>query len=78
MHSNATTDLANEGGGRLLPARRIWERYGVCSRTLDRWLGNAEIGFPRPIVLNSRRYWRQDDIEAWERRRAAARVGEAA
>jgi predicted DNA-binding transcriptional regulator AlpA len=55
----------------LLPARKVWERYGVTDRTLDRWLAREELQFPRPVVVNRRRYFRDKDLVAWEQRRAA-------
>jgi hypothetical protein len=56
----------------LLPARAVQARYQIVDRTLDRWLANPELGFPRPITVNKRRYFRVSDLEAWERERAAA------
>ena len=55
----------------LIPARRAWERFGITPRTLDRWLDDECLGLPRPIVIKSRRYWREADLAAWERSRAS-------
>lgn len=49
-----------------LPARRVWERYGVSQMTLWRWLHDADMGFPRPVYLGRFRYWRIAELEAWE------------
>ena len=57
--------------GTLAPARQVCERYGITTRTLSRWLGRPELNFPKPLVVNGRRYWRLNEIEAWERVRAA-------
>lgn len=54
----------------LLPARQVWERFGVTDRTLDRWLSDERLAFPRPIRVNGRRYFRANEITAWERNRA--------
>jgi hypothetical protein len=54
----------------LLPASRVWRRYQICDRTLDRWLANENLKFPRPIVIQRRRYWRIAELVAWERARA--------
>ena len=56
-----------------MPARQIWERFGVTSRTLSRWLARDNLGFPRPMVVNGRRYWRLTEIEAWDRAQPRAR-----
>jgi cytochrome P450 len=54
-----------------LPARVVCERFGVTCRTLDRWLANEELAFPRPLVINKRRYFEEVELITWERRRAA-------
>jgi hypothetical protein len=54
----------------LLPARDVLKRYGIVDRTLDRWLGNPELDFPRPLVVNNRRYFRERALVLWERQQA--------
>jgi predicted DNA-binding transcriptional regulator AlpA len=56
-----------------LPARRVWERLGIVDRTLNRWLVDPRLNFPRPIYVNRRRYFWFDEIEAWERNQLNAR-----
>jgi hypothetical protein len=63
---------AADGGGSLIPSRKVLERYLICDRTLDRWTANSTLGFPRPILINKRRFWRVTDLVAWERARAKA------
>jgi predicted DNA-binding transcriptional regulator AlpA len=58
----------------MLPARQVWTRYGVSDRTIDRWLARADLGFPKPVEINRRRYWKLADIEAWERSRASSKM----
>jgi len=48
-------------------------RYDVTNRTLDRWIISEQRDFPKPIMINGRRYWDQAEVEAWERSRAAMR-----
>jgi predicted DNA-binding transcriptional regulator AlpA len=50
-----------------LPARQVWARFGITDRTLDRWLADENLKFPRPLIINRRRYFFLDEIEAWER-----------
>ncbi|MGS4945558.1 helix-turn-helix transcriptional regulator [Meridianimarinicoccus sp. RP-17] len=38
---------------------------GISDMTLWRWLENAEMGFPRPVYIGRRRYWREADVVAW-------------
>jgi predicted DNA-binding transcriptional regulator AlpA len=55
-----------------LTAPQICARYGnISDMTLWRWLRNAALGFPKPMVINRRRYWRLAEIEAWERAQAS-------
>lgn len=55
-----------------LPASQVWGRYNVSGRTIDRWLKDETLAFPRPMVIRNRRYWREADLIAWERSQAAA------
>jgi predicted DNA-binding transcriptional regulator AlpA len=64
-------EVTASSANNLLPARKVWERYGVTDRTLDRWLEREELRFPRPVVVNRRRYFREKELAAWEQERAA-------
>jgi hypothetical protein len=58
-----------------IPATKVRERYGgISDMSLWRWERNPEMGFPAPITINRRRYWRLTDLERWEylRERRAA------
>jgi hypothetical protein len=55
--------------GVRLPARKVCERYQVTDRTLARWLDDEKMDFPRPLVINRRRYFALADLLAWEQRR---------
>ena len=66
-----TGQLTAGDEGPLLPAKPVCERYRIRDRTLDRWLANQALQFPRPIVINGRRYFRERRLEIWERSRAA-------
>jgi len=57
----------------FLPARRVWERYGVTSMTLWRWLKDADLKFPHPMRIGRLRYWRVSDLVEWERSVSRAR-----
>ena len=59
----------------FLPARRVWERYGVTSMTLWRWLRDESINFPQPVRIGRFRYFSIAELEAWEADRVAARKG---
>jgi hypothetical protein len=53
--------------GAKLPTVKVAERYGVTTRSIYRWKEDPELGFPKPLVINSRGYWNLTDLEAWER-----------
>ncbi len=56
---------------RFLPAAQTRARYGAVS---DMWLWRRlhdDSGFPRPLVLNGRRYWRLSELVAWEKSASA-------
>jgi len=57
--------------GSLMPAKKVQQRYDIADRTLDRWLESKTLAFPKPVVINKRRYWRIAELETWERTRAA-------
>jgi hypothetical protein len=52
---------------RKLSARALCDRYGVVTRTIDRWV-QANI-LPQPTIINKRRYWDEAGIELADRQR---------
>jgi predicted DNA-binding transcriptional regulator AlpA len=60
---------------KLIPSATVREICGgISDMSLWRWLNDPAMGFPRPLVISRRRYWREADIARWiaERERAAA------
>ena len=37
----------------------------ISDMTLWRWLNSPEMGFPKPIYIGRRRYWREADVIKW-------------
>jgi predicted DNA-binding transcriptional regulator AlpA len=58
----------------LLPTRKVWERYGVVDRTLYRWLNDIAMGFPEPIIINRKMFFRLSELVTWERARVRGRA----
>ena len=59
-------------------ARQVRARYaGLSDMTLWRWLHDGDLGFPQPIRINGRRFWKEDDLTAWERTQVALRAHQA-
>jgi predicted DNA-binding transcriptional regulator AlpA len=50
----------------------IDRRYKRSSQTRWRWSKDPELGFPKPIKIKNRLLYRRSEIEAFERRMAAA------
>ena len=55
----------------LIPAPHVCARYKRNERTLDRWLKDEALGFPQPIYIKNRRYFREAELVAWERAQAS-------
>lgn len=50
---------------RLLPDRLVALRYSIVSRTISRWDKNPELGFPKAIRINQRKYRSEAELDAW-------------
>lgn len=58
---------------KLIPSATVREICGgISDMSLWRWLKDPDLGFPRPVVISRRRYWREADVSAWIGQRAAA------
>jgi hypothetical protein len=57
----------NVHGQVLLPISAVRQRYnGVAVTTIERWVGDPEIAMPRPRYIGRMRFWRLDELAAWE------------
>lgn len=63
--------LETNTGDIHLPARKVWERYGITDVTLWRWLRDPKLNFPPPIKINRRRYWKISVLQEWEKSQEA-------
>lgn len=58
-----------------LTSNEVRARFcGISDMTLWRWLQDERLGFPRPLIINRRRFFRLDQIEAFEKHRAAMSI----
>jgi hypothetical protein len=60
----------------LIAESKTAKRYGVCTRTLDRWDDQAELGFPPPVWINCRKYRDTDRLDAFDAARVRASMME--
>jgi predicted DNA-binding transcriptional regulator AlpA len=50
----------------MLNTAQVREACGqVSDMTIWRWSNDQNVGFPAPVYVNRRRYWRADDIAQW-------------
>jgi len=64
---------------RLLPDRLVRQRMGdIAPSTLYRWDRNPQLGFPKPVVINGRKYRDEQELEDFLRSHAAAEGGDPA
>jgi hypothetical protein len=50
----------------------INRRFKRSAQTRRRWSKDPELGFPKPIKIKNRLFYRKSEIEAFERRMKAA------
>jgi hypothetical protein len=62
---------------RRLPTVAVAQRYNVVPRTIDRWAKDPELEFPAAEVINRRRYWDEDSLDAWDQARIRNSVSNA-
>jgi hypothetical protein len=61
---------------RLIPDPLVAKRYGVCLRTLWRWDRAEELGFPKAIRINGRKYRREEELDAFDHAAQDGRASE--
>ena len=67
---NPISDI--QSSGRMLPTRVVCKRYDVCTRTIERWVQSDTLNFPKPAVINRRKYFSESELVAWDRANARA------
>ena len=59
----------------LLPAGMVRARYNVSDMSIWRWQHDNRLGFPKPLRIHKRRFWRLSDLRAWEASQAVSDDG---
>ena len=66
---HAATGHSPERSEILLTTRQLRRRIGgVSEMTIWRYERDPKLGFPKPIRIKRRKYWRVRDVEAFEAR----------
>ena len=55
---------------RNLRKHAMADRYGVSTKSIDRWTADRRLNFPKPFFINQLPYWNLAEVERWERDRA--------
>jgi predicted DNA-binding transcriptional regulator AlpA len=53
-----------------LTATQVKARYKISEMTLWRWLRDEALAFPRPMVINRRKFFKENELVEWERKRS--------
>jgi len=48
---------------------QVKARYQISEMTMWRWEKNPDLKFPQPMVVGRRKYFKEEDLTAWERDR---------
>lgn len=48
--------------------RGVADSYGVCTRTIERYVDDPRLEFPKPLIIRGRSYFYLDEILAFEQR----------
>jgi predicted DNA-binding transcriptional regulator AlpA len=56
---------------RWVPDPQVCKRYGISAMTLWRWDRNSELAFPKPMVVNRRKYRDEAELDAFDARHHA-------
>jgi predicted DNA-binding transcriptional regulator AlpA len=53
-----------------LTGSQVLARYQISEMTLWRWEHLPELGFPKPMRVGKRKFFKEEELTAWERNRA--------
>ncbi len=57
--------MSRQPSKKLMPGPDVEERYGVTAKTIWVWQ-NGNIGFPLPVKIGARNYWRESELDAFD------------
>jgi hypothetical protein len=49
----------------MAEAEKTADRYGVCTRTVERW-EKSDPTFPKPMIRNGRKYDNDEKLDVWD------------
>lgn len=51
---------------KYLTGPEVERRYSISRMTVYRWQHDEEMGFPKPLVINRRKYWETQTLDEWD------------
>jgi predicted DNA-binding transcriptional regulator AlpA len=54
------------GDDLYLTGPQVNKRFGISSMTRWRWERSARLGFPVPMKINKRSYFKRSELDLWE------------
>jgi predicted DNA-binding transcriptional regulator AlpA len=58
---------------RFVPDRQVRDRYSISEMTLWRWDHKPQVGFPKAVWINGRKYRDEAELDAFDATCAAER-----
>jgi excisionase family DNA binding protein len=61
--------MTDENDG-YLTSNKVLARFDNISRmTLQRWVRDPDLGFPQPLIIGNRWYFKKSELDEFEKRR---------
>jgi len=52
-----------------LTGPQVKQRYKISESTLGRWIKDEDVAFPKPMVINRRKFFAETDLSDWEQKK---------
>lgn len=59
---------------KYLTGPQVLARYQISEMTLHRWQKDERLGFPEPMKVRRRKFFKEVELVEWERSRVKVRV----
>ena len=71
-HSPLKGKEATDMSSTFLTGPQVLARYQISAMTLHRWQNSNKLGFPKPMIINRRKFFKEAELIQWERAKVAA------
>lgn len=66
--------MAKQAPVEFVPKAKVAAEHHVVVKTIDRWTANPKMGFPQPVRINRRDYFKRGELERWKAAQRAREV----